>query len=64
MDTNKFTQKALSAINNAQMIALEKKNQELKPEHLALSLIQDKEGLVNFLTKLIEKGEYPNNLYK
>ena len=52
MDTNKFTQKALSAINNAQMIALEKKNQELKPEHLALSLIQDKEGLVR---NIIEK---------
>ena len=52
MDTNKFTQKALSAINNAQMIALEKKNQELKPEHLALSLLQDKEGLVR---NIIEK---------
>ena len=52
MDTNKFTQKALSAINNAQMIAIEKKNQELKPEHLALSLIQDKEGLVR---NIIEK---------
>ena len=52
MDTNKFTQKALSAINNAQMIALENKNQELKPEHLALSLIQDKEGLVR---NIIEK---------
>ena len=52
MDTNKFTQKALSAINDAQMIAIEKKNQELKPEHLALSLIQDKEGLVR---NIIEK---------
>lgn len=46
MDTNKYTAKALEAVNGAQNIALEYNNQEIKPEHFAYALLDDEKGLV------------------
>ena len=52
MDTNKFTKKALDAINRAQNIALERHNQQLCKEHIAYALLDDEEGLI---PKLVTK---------
>lgn len=52
MDTQKLTKKALQAINNAQTLALERHNQELKPEHLCYALLNDEDGLI---PKLVTK---------
>lgn len=52
MNTEKYTKKALDAINNAQTIALERKNQEIKTEHICSALLNDDEGLIpKILTK-------------
>ena len=58
MDTNKFTKKALDAINRAQNIALERHNQQLCKEHIAYALLDDDEGLI---PKLVTKcgGDAP-----
>ena len=58
MDTNKFTKKALDAINRAQNIALERRNQQLCKEHIAYALLDDDEGLI---PKLVTKcgGDAP-----
>jgi len=52
MDANKYTKKALEAINNAQTLALERHNQEIKPEHIVYALLNDEEGLI---PKLVTK---------
>lgn len=46
MDTNKYTAKALEAVNGAQNIALEYNNQEIKPEHFVYALLDDEKGLI------------------
>ncbi len=46
MNTEKYTKKAIEAINSAQTLALEKGHQQIEPEHLAYVLIADDEGLV------------------
>ncbi len=46
MDANKFTKKALDAINNAQSLAVERHNQQLQKEHIAYALLQDEDGLI------------------
>lgn len=52
MNAEKYTKKALDAINRAQTLALERHNQQLCPEHIAYALIDDDEGLI---PKLITK---------
>ena len=52
MDTNKYTKKALEAINNAQTLALERHNQQINPEHVAYALLNDEDGLI---PKLVTK---------
>lgn len=52
MDTNKFTKKALDAINAAQNLALERHHQQLCKEHIAYALLNDEEGLI---PKLVTK---------
>jgi ATP-dependent Clp protease ATP-binding subunit ClpB len=46
MDSEKFTKKALDAVNAAQTFALEKHHQQIKPEHLCFALLNDEEGLI------------------
>jgi len=53
MNSEKFTKKALEAINNAQTLALERNNQEIQVEHMAYSLLTDEEGLI---PKIITKA--------
>ena len=54
MNTDKFTQKAIDAVNNAQKIALEKSHTEVKPEHIAYALVSDRDGLVGQILKKID----------
>ena len=52
MDTEKYTKKATNAINSAQVLAVERHNQELTPEHLTYALLADDNGLIpKLLTK-------------
>ena len=46
MSTEKYTQKALEAIRDAQALAQEKNNQYLMPEHLLYALLQQDGGLI------------------
>ena len=46
MSTEKYTQKALEAIRDAQALAQEKNNQYLMPEHLQYALLQQDGGLI------------------
>lgn len=46
MDAEKYTKKAIEAINNAHNEALLRRNQEIKPEHLAFALMSDESGLI------------------
>ena len=52
MDANKYTKKALEAINEAQTLALERHNQQLCKEHIAYALLDDEDGLI---AKLVTK---------
>ncbi|MDE6302850.1 MAG: AAA family ATPase, partial [Clostridia bacterium] len=53
MDTEKYTKKALEAVNSAQTVALERHSQQLMPEHLCYALLNDEDGLI---PKLITKS--------
>ena len=46
MDTNKYTAKAVEAVQGSQNIALEHDNQEIKPEHFLYALLDDENGLI------------------
>ncbi len=53
MNANKFTQKSIEAISNAQSIAVEYQNQAVAPEHLLYALLGQENGLVsNLLAKM------------
>ena len=72
MDTQKFTQKSLEAIQNAQSIAVENQNSQIEQEHLLLALIEQEESFIKELLKKIgipeefenELKEKVNNLPK
>ena len=51
MNTEKFTQKSIEAINKAASLAKESGNQQITGLHLAAALLSDKEGLIR---KLVE----------
>ncbi len=51
MNTNRFTQKSLEALQGMQSIASEYGNQQLEQAHLLLSLLSDADGLICNLTK-------------
>lgn len=53
MDTQKFTQKSLEAIQNAQNIAIENSNMQIGQEHILLSLLTQENGLIPQLLKKI-----------
>ena len=46
MNTNKFTQKSLEAVQRAQSLAIEHQNQQLEPQHLLASIANQDEGLI------------------
>ncbi len=49
MNTQKYTQKTLEALRDAQTMAQERQNQYLTPEHLMLALLEQDGGLVGSL---------------
>ena len=51
MNAQKFTKKALEAINSAQSIALENQNMQIMPEHLLYALVDQEGGLIPQLFK-------------
>ena len=51
MDAQKFTQKSLEAIQQAQNIAIENSNMQVGQEHLLLSLLTQQNGLISQLLK-------------
>ena len=65
MDTQKFTEKSLSAIENAQLEALRRRNSELSSLHLFHALVLQEKGLV---PRILEKMGYDfskiNNYWK
>ena len=47
--TDKFTQKSMEAIQNAQRMAVENQNMQIAPEHLMYALADDDGGLIHSL---------------
>lgn len=60
MNTQKFTQKSLEAIQAAQTLAVEYENQALCPEHLFCALLAQEDGLIPQLFTAL--GTEPGNL--
>ena len=59
MNTNKFTQKTLEALQSAQQTAIEYQNQTLEPEHLLFAIANQDQGLIPQL--LQQMGVEPGN---
>ena len=59
-DINKFTHKSQEAIQRSAQLAQESHHQAIEPEHLALSLLEDPNGLVPGLLKSL--GIEPEDL--
>ena len=55
MNAQKFTKKALEAVNAAQSIALENQNMQIMPEHLLYALVDQEGGLIPQLLKKMGK---------
>ena len=51
MNAQKFTQKSLEAIQDAQDIAIQYQNMNIEQEHLLLALVQQENGLIPQLLK-------------
>lgn len=51
MNAQKFTQKTLEALSNAQNIAIENQNSEIMPEHILYALLDDDSGLIPSVIK-------------
>ena len=60
MNTNKFTQKTLEALQSAQKLAIEYQNQAMEPEHLLCSIASQEQGLIPQLLQQmgIEPGSF------
>ena len=57
MNIEKFTQKSLESLKNANNIAIENQNSQVEQEHLLMALIQDNNGLIK---ELLEKMNVNN----
>lgn len=55
MDTNKYTQKALEVVQDAQNMAIKNANPELTENHLALAILMDSDSLTYRLINLMDK---------
>ena len=53
MNIQKFTQKSLEAIQNAQTLAIENQNAQVEQEHLLLALLEQENSLIKELIKKI-----------
>ena len=57
MNLQKFTQKSLEAIQDAQSLAIENQNSQIEQEHLFLALLRQDESLIKELIKKIGQEE-------
>ena len=57
MNIQKFTQKSIEAIQNAQTIATENQNAQVEQEHLLLALLEQENSLIKELIKKIANEE-------
>ena len=63
MNAQKFTQKSLEAIQDAQNIAIQNQNVQIEEEHLLLALLEQNESLIKELLKKIGiSEEFENEL--
>ena len=64
MDYNKFTQKSMEAINNANNIAIKNGNPEVNPIHLNYALVEDSNSIVAQIIKImdIDYDKYRNEI--
>ena len=49
MNLQKYTQNSLAAVQAAQDLAVERQNQQIEQEHLLLTLLEQKDGLIGEL---------------
>ena len=59
MDPQKFTQKSLEAIQEAQNLAIENQNSQIEQEHLMLALLNQEDSLIK---ELLKKMNIPQGL--
>ena len=57
MNIQKFTQKSIEAIQNAQTIAIENQNAQIEQEHLLLALLEQDNSLIKELLKKMGVSE-------
>ena len=57
MNIQKFTQKSIEAIQNAQNIAIENQNSQVEQEHIILALLEQENSLIKELIKKISSEE-------
>ena len=58
MDMNKFTQKSIESIKNAERLAIEHGHMEIEPEHLLYALLTQDQGIVpRILSKMGKQVE-------
>ena len=57
MNIQKFTQKSIEAIQNAQNIAIENQNAQVEEEHILLALLEQENSLINELLKKMGVSE-------
>ena len=57
MNIQKFTQKSLEAIQNAQNLAIENQNTQVDQEHILLALINQEDSLIKELLKKMEVSQ-------
>ena len=64
MDYNKFTQKSMEAINDANNIAIKNGNPEVNPTHLNFALVEDSNSIVAQIIKImgIDYDKYRNEI--
>ena len=64
MDYNKFTQKSMEAINDANNIAIKNGNPEVNPTHLNFTLVEDSNSIVAQIIKImgIDYDKYRNEI--
>ena len=58
MNAQKFTQKSLEAIQNAQNLAVQNQNSQIEEEHLILALLEQEDSLIK---ELLNKMGVPDN---